>query len=308
MIRPLVTILAILMLFLSLACQREKEPPPHMLTGQVGALPPIYLANDKPDSKIIGPAAEAGAVPETDQPDETAEEATDEPIDIDDSSPEAIVKTYVKMVSTQQFALWPDLVVPEQTELAGAFAAMTDTLKDLRLVMDDKFPGHAIKLPGSLNLQMPRITIVGVEAVNDREALATIKVEKSPKSAKMKVKLIDDGWRIVDPTFMMMIIQSGSNDRAVAMVEGQNDTLRGFITRVEDDEFSDTQEVANELVQLLIAKAKAMQTGGAGAAPDGSNKTEKPAKPKPQPKKSKPKSQLERQMEVAPGPGFLQRG
>lgn len=62
MIRPLGMILGLLMVFLSLACQQEKEPPPRTLTGQGGVLPPLYLASEKSDGKIIGPAAAAGAV------------------------------------------------------------------------------------------------------------------------------------------------------------------------------------------------------------------------------------------------------
>ena len=108
MIRLLSTVLIMLIAFSSLACQKEQEPPPPALTGQGSVLPPLYLSGEKLDSKIVGPAGEARAVPTSDQTDETAEVSTEGQIAVDDSSPEAVVQTYVKMLSAKQHALWPE--------------------------------------------------------------------------------------------------------------------------------------------------------------------------------------------------------
>jgi hypothetical protein len=208
------------------------------------------------------------------------------------------------MIAGAHVDLWPEIVTPEQQEFAGILAELFNASQDLRQAMKEKFPGHAFKLPAGASLDMPTITIVGVEVVTDQEATASIKIGDLPQTIDFNVIQTDDGWRIEDPTIKKVY----SNDQVVTYNMNLIDILQDLTARVEADEFADAQAVEQEVFQVMseAAKNKTDLSDDTDTATDDSQKPEEAEQQKPRPQR--PKSEIESQMDVAPGPGFLPRG
>ncbi|UCD27834.1 MAG: hypothetical protein JSV03_12110 [Planctomycetota bacterium] len=299
----LVSILLLSMIILSLsACRQDSESPPRLLTDGAKYSLPICLSDMPNDSKFVGPVGEARSVSIPADTEADRGPAKTE-FTINDSSAEAVVQSYADMIAGAHTDLWPEIVVPEQQEFAGILAELFNASQDLRQAMEEKFPGHAFKLPAGASLEMPKITIVSVEVVTDQEATASIKIGDLPQTIDFNVMQTDDGWRIEDPTIKKVY----SNDQVVTYNIKLIDVLQNLTTRVEADEFADAQAVMQEVLQVMsqIAQQKTDMSDDADATIDDSQKSVEPErKPRPQ----RPKSEIESQMDVAPGPGFLPRG
>jgi len=307
MIRLVAIILITLSLALWAGCQRDKEPPPRMVAGGAGVYPPVHSVLKDLDSEFVKSAADAGSVSidgddfgETGYVAEGGEGGTE----FDDSSAEALVDAYLAMLAAGRFDQWVDFMVPEQREIIGILAELSEVSRELWRVMKEKFPSSNLAYLPMDPGRKTSFTVLSVESVDDRRALVKLKNKLTNKTVEINVVLIDEGWRIDDSSTTQMV----SSGQGLTMMRSQIDSLRDVITRVENDEFANTQAVFTEMGRLMTKQA----SGGAGGGADTGATTETPAradKSERKPKRESSRSEMDMRIDATPSlPGLAPRG
>jgi hypothetical protein len=281
----------------SLACNDRGTPPPEfnttITTSDGTTLLPIRVAKHDKASLTGGaastetPAGAAGGA---------ATASTAGAVPIDDSTPEALANTLVKIVEAGSITQIPDILVPEQKEAAqqvlGAFQPVLEAQAELKKALDEKFPGHAIKLPnaGSMPGGMPQeITITDIKTIDDDNAEGTIHSKAASgeeKTEPIKFKRVEGKWRLGDsdlsklpPPDQLQKITDAMNKLAEAM--------RSVAKKVTDGEIADEKAAGEELGKAAMGAAMGMMGGPGTPAPDAGG--DKPAdKPAEKPKEVKP--------------------
>src|SRR5690606_18653841 len=83
-------------------------------------------------------------------------------VPIDTSRPEAAMQSMVAVMQAGNFAQLPELLVPEQRDtvqqMVDLIQPVIEAEADLKRVLDEKFPGHAIQLssPQGQGPNLPR--------------------------------------------------------------------------------------------------------------------------------------------------------
>ncbi len=328
--------MALLILGLAtVGCRDEDSPVPEynvgMPVGDTGrTLVPTNVPPMKHQTSLLGAAASAEEVAQA-RPAPAGEAAANViRIQVDASTPEALIQGFVAIVEAGNFAQLADILVPEQQEVArelfGGFGAFIPALKALDAKWKEKFPdaplpGMDAAGPGMGFLSAPKVS--GIEPKSDTEAEVTLEVPEGGKAQTLTLRKIDDAWRVELPDFSMP-----TNPEALKMFTGMFAGMAGFAQqftqRLENNEFASANEAkaaldqsAQEAMAPFMAKmmeemGKAMQAGPGESAPPPPEGGQPPAPetleptqpgdaPANEPAGEKPRSQLEQDMDNAAG-------
>lgn len=259
-----------------LGCREGKEPEPQFNASMeasgktlVPAHVPDYSYSDK---SILAAAAREEEVPAKPKPETKPAEVTfGEPaaLEIDDSSPEAILETFQKLSEDQNLNLLVDIVVPEQQdlvrEMAEAMEPMLDAMKELQEAFKKAFPDEQLQgmqtpggmIPGAQG----KLEIANIEEISETEYEATLNAEGMPQPVKFTCRKIEDAWRIELPG-MPGPEQLEMARQQMTAIPKIADAVRELADRVVNDEFDSPEKVGHALMQTIMQAA-----AGAGAGP-----------------------------------------
>jgi hypothetical protein len=320
-------------------CGDEDNPSPQFNYGVMagGRMLLPTVVPKQADTSILGAAVspeEAGAVKAV-PAGETAANVIR--IQVDDSTAEGVVTGYVAILDSGNLAQLPDILVPEQQETArevvAAVGPVMQAFKALEAKWKEKFPdtplqGMQAGVPGMSVMQSAKMT--GVEAQGDTEAEATIEVPGASEPVKLKVRKVENVWRVQDPGVPPPEQAAKLKEFFGAFGEFAKG-IQEVIQRLDNNELAtaqDAQEALGQAMQkalgpLMGAMTEAMKNQMEGAAkpsePAGeapaenakpAPKTSQPAPP-PQPRpadNTRPKSELEQDVDNAAGRAALGGG
>ena len=331
--------------FWAAGCGEEDNPPPQFNYGVMagGRMLLPTVVPKQADNSILGAAVspeEAGAVKAT-LAGETAANVIK--IQVDDSTAEGVVTGYLAILESGNLAQLPDILVPEQQETArevvAAAGPVIKAFKTLEAKWKEKFPDSPLQgmqagVPGMSVMQTAKMT--GLETESDTEAEATIEIPGKNEPAKLKVRKVENVWRVQDPGVPPPEQAAKMKEFFPAFGEFAKG-IQEVTQRLDSNEFAtaqDAQTALGEAMQkamapLMSAMMEAMKspTGEtakpsepAGEAPDKNAKpapkTVQPAPPSPPKPANKPKpaentrskSELEQDMDNAAGRSVLGGG
>ncbi len=271
---------AVLGTSLLLACDQNAQPPPQFnMTMDSGGtkLMPIRLVKRDRNALIA-----AASTTETPAPASggTAASSTAAAVPIDDSSPEAIANTMVAMVKAGSFAQLADIVVPEQKEtvqqVLGLVQPVLEAQAELKKALDEKFPGHAIKLPGTGSVPgglSQELTITDIKTIDDdnAEGTAHAPTAEGEKTDTIKFKRIDGKWRIVDPD-LEKLPAAGELQKMADVMSKMAEAMKSITKKVTDGELADAKAAEAELGKAMLGLMMGLMQGGAPPAPDTGDK------------------------------------
>ena len=326
-------------------CGDEDIPPPQFNFGVTvgGRLLLPTMVPKQTDNSILGAAVspeEAGAVKAA-PAGETAANVIK--IQVDDSTAEGVVTGYVAILESGNLAQLPDILVPEQQETAreAITAAMpvVRAFKALEAKWKEKFPDSPLQgmpagVPGMSAMQSAKVT--GVEVQGDTEAEATIEVPGKNEPVKLKVRKVENVWRVQDPG-VPPPEQAAKMKEFFAVFGEFAKGIQEVTQRLDSNEYAtaqDAQTALGEAMQKALAplmdvmkEAMKNQMAGtakpsepAGEAPEENAKPApkavQPAPPSPPKSTNKPKpadntrskSELEQDMDNAAGRSVLGGG
>jgi len=253
-------------------CREGDEPAPQFnksmeASGQtlVPTHVPDYSYGDK---SILAAAARPEDVPAVVKPVESPADESAE-IEIDDSSPEAILEVLKQISESQDLTLMPDIVVPEQQELfrefAEVLAPVSQAFQKFKAAWIEQFPDQPVQAgqqPGGMPVALDgSLTISDVVMISDAEAEATVQGTKATAPTTLKLKKIEDAWRIEFPD-MPTPEQMEQARTQWAIIPAIADAIQKLAERIANDEF-DSAEAASQAMMQVMSEAAA----GAGAGP-----------------------------------------
>ncbi len=253
------TSIVIAILSAGAGCRRQSELPPQFAADLSGGLLPVRVTEETAKRSIVGQAASK-------ETPAAAGGATGGTVVIDDSTPEAAIKSFAALLEAGEIARLPDLLVPEQQEFArkaaGAMQPLMDVTNRLKAALDAKFPGHAIQLggqgaPGSEFAK--RVQVMSVEVINDNEARATLQAEGQPQTETVSLRREGNAWRIQDPD--LEAPTGPEAEMAMKMMDVFPKIAEGFegvLAQIENGQITDAQAAEQAIQQAAGAPAQEM--------------------------------------------------
>ena len=313
-------------------CGDEDIPPPQFNFGVTvgGRLLLPTMVPKQTDNSILGAAVspeEAGAVKAA-PVGETAANVIK--IQVDDSTAEGVVTGYLAILESGNLAQLPDILVPEQQETAREVVAaarpVIKAFKTLEAKWKEKFPDSLLQgmqagVPGLSVMQTAKMT--GLETESDTEAEATIEIPGKNEPAKLKVRKVENVWRVQDPAVPPPEQAAKMKEFFSAFGECAKG-IQEVTQRLDSNEYAtaqDAQTALGEAMQKALAplmdvmkEAMKNQMAGtakpsepAGEAPEENAKPAPPPRPKPA-ENTRSKSELEQDMDNAAGRSVLGGG
>lgn len=267
--------LAALVACLSLACNEKGDPPPQFNTvlgaGDADAgrklLPIRLVKRDK--AALIASAASSDTPPSAGGP--AASEPGAAQATVDTSTPEAAARSFANILKSNNLALLPEIVVPEQREAAQQLIRITQPVleaqAELERAIAEKFPGHAFRMAGTPGGMPADVQITDLE-ISDTEASATLEAPGSPAKT-IRFRQVDGSWRVEAPE----LSQASEADQQFmsGLMNKIADAFRNVAGRINDGSITDVQAIPAELAQ-----ATAMPEALFSITEEGGNATAAP--------------------------------
>lgn len=258
-------------------CGDVDSPPPQFNYG-VKAGGRMLLPTVVPkqlDSSILGAAVspeEAGAVKAAPAGEAAANVIK---IQIDDSTPEGLIKSFIAIIDSKNLAQLPDVVVPEQRavvqEIAGTMGPFLQASESLRVKLAEKFPDTPLPgmSPGTPGMNFAEsVKLAGVEAQGDTEAEATVEVTGQGQPEKIRLKKVETAWRVELPK--VPSDEELAQFRQFAGSFGElAKAMQDIIRRMDNNEFATAEQAQQAigeattkiLMPMLTAAMSKMQAG-----------------------------------------------
>ncbi len=319
MLQRIAWITALLVFCSGLSCRRPSEPPPSTFEGTEGLIP-LTLSPADQDKSIIAPIASTAAKATPSSP---GAGATGGDIPIDDSTAEAVVQSFIALANAGQEQRLIEILVPEQSEtirnLLTAMQPVDQAFEEFRQAARQVFPQETVQAAGQTSGSSQLLGVSGqlqlgpngVIAQDDSNAVATLEVIGATMSTPPQVnaRLIDGRWRI--DLQQLGTLPAGFADQLAAAAPNMAQSIRDLTTRIQNNEFTNMEMVNQELMQIMMRMAGAMQGGTPSQPPPATTGTPAAVTPPPaqpaQPPPAAPARQREDVDNVISGP-MLPRG
>jgi hypothetical protein len=286
-------------------CGNDEVPSPQFNEGiRVGSrtLLPTVAPIRKDSATILGAAASAEEVG-AGKPAAGEAAANVVKIQIDDSTPEGLLKGFVAIIESGNLAQLADIAVPEQQavvrQLVGAIGPLMKATKALETTWKEKFPdtplpGMQAGAPGMNLTAVPKFT--DLEMKGDDEAMVTVENPQGGQAEKILLKRIDNAWRMQDSN-MQMPADPEMLKKFLGVFGEFAKALQDIVSRLEKDEFTSPEEVQAALQQasqqifapIMSMMVEQMQKQFQGPTPPAEEKPA-PETLQPAPKKKAPPS------------------
>jgi hypothetical protein len=288
-----------------LGCDSDTEVEPTNLAGASGGelLAPIYIPTHALSDSSIYKSAPSEATP--------AEAAKQAPaISIDDSTAQAVVKTYLDMLEANNLTGWPEIVVPDQRDavatLADAVGPLTGTVDHLFTAWKSQYPDT----PLGVFAMYPVLERVGRHYALSADSVVEMTVTESEASLTpddgsltlmLDLRSIDNAWRISDPE-LPSADQVQANADKLRMYAAANAELEDLVNRIETGGFSSADE-ARTAIEDWMRNAESV-VPVTQAEPEQPAPRAAPADPRP----NQPRDRGSDPIDTVPNAGFLNRG
>ena len=236
-------------------CRRQEEEPSQfkrsMKTADNVSFMPVRVPESHLDKKsIVRPAAGA----DEPLPTEERESAEAVEVSVDDTTAEAVARSYVALVAKGELRRVLEIVDPDQEEGYGEFVDVAEPLwllmGELRTLLDDRFPGHAIQIPSPIHAAPIEVERVDVDADDEAKATAVLVSGGGADSVTLDLRSVDDRWYVKDPVVEALTSQAGWSDKFESVIQ----PLEDLLAQIENGEITSEDAVAEKVGQLAIPR------------------------------------------------------